>query len=165
MQQNQESSFIQKLSEEELNCPNCGSMMKKVREEKSYRVVQIPTTEPLRTLYYRELNRGKYLQFNETPIEIQKQNKKAIVAEYWDDSRYRKKKDDDGESEAKKNCYMWVVIGGEHKIRTYNFRWTRSGKNSSPIHFAEKKLDVLRKRERYGKQLLDSYNARNRKDS
>ena len=96
MQQNQESSFIQKLSEEELNCPNCGSMMKKVREEKSYRVVQIPTTEPLRTLYYRELNRRKYLQFNETPIEIQNQNKKAIVAEYWDDSRYRKKKDDDG---------------------------------------------------------------------
>ena len=125
-------------------------MMKKVREEKSYRVVQIPTTEyieeviryvyecpncidendrsvtksakekriiekspvtpsllahifvskhmmhtpyyrledtcnwqqkifdatgPLRKLYYRELNRGKYLQFDETPIEIQKQDK------------------------------------------------------------------------------------------
>ena len=165
MQQNQESSLIQKLSEEELNCPNCGSMIKKVREEKSYRVVQIPITEPLRNLYYRELNRGKYFQFNETPIEIQKQNKKAILAEYWDDSRYRKKKDDDGESEDRKNCYMWVVIGGEHKIRTYNFRWTRSGKNSSHIHFAEKKLDVLRKRERYGKQLLDSYNDRNRKDS
>lgn len=38
-------TFIQELPEEELNCPNCGSMMKKVREEKSYRVVQIPATE------------------------------------------------------------------------------------------------------------------------
>ena len=92
-------------------------------------------TKPLRKLYYGELNRGKYLQFDETPIEIQKQDKEAILAEYWDDSRYRKKKDDDGEDEenaeskARKNCYMWVVLGGEHKVRTYNFRWTRSGKN------------------------------------
>ena len=92
-------------------------------------------TGPLRKLYYGELNRGKYLQFDETPIEIQKQDKEAILAEYWDDSRYRKKKDDDGEDEenaeskARKNCYMWVVLGGEHKVRTYNFRWTRSGKN------------------------------------
>ena len=69
-------------------------------------------------MYYRELNRGKYLQFDETPIKIQKQDKEAILAEYWDDSRYRKKKDDDGEDEenaeskARKNCYMWVVLGG-----------------------------------------------------
>ena len=41
-------------------------------------------TEPLRKLYYGELNRGKYLQFDETPIEIQKQDKEAILAEYWE---------------------------------------------------------------------------------
>ena len=32
-------------------------------------------TKPLRKLYYGELNRGKYLQFDETSIEIQKQDK------------------------------------------------------------------------------------------
>ena len=49
-------------------------------------------TEPLRKLYYGELNRGKYLQFDETSIEIQKQDKEAVLAEYWDDSRYRKER-------------------------------------------------------------------------
>lgn len=92
-------------------------------------------TEKLRLLFERELKNGKYLQFDETPIEIQKKNDEEIRAEYWDDSRYRKKKEADGEdeeiaeSQARKNCYMWVVLGGEHPVRTYNFRWTRSGKN------------------------------------
>jgi len=216
-------TFIQELAEEELICSSCASKMKKVREEKSYRVVHIPSTEyieeviryvyecpncvdekerpvtksakekriiekshatpsllahvfiskhmmhtpyycledaynwqgihfsrqnfcnwqqkifeatePLRNLFYAELNKGKYLIFDESPIEIQQQDKEAILAEYWDDSKYRKKKSDDGEDEeeaeskARKNCYMWVVLGGEHKVRTYNFRWTRSGKN------------------------------------
>jgi len=216
-------TFIQELPEEELHCSNCGSLMKKVREEISYRVVHIPAseyiekviryiyectncfdnndrpvtksakdkriikkspvtpellahvfiskhmmhtpyycledaynwqgihfsrqnfcnwqqkiydaTEPLRNLFYEELKKGKYLQFDETPIEIQKQEKEKILAEYWDDSRYRRKKYDDGEDEdeadskSRKNCYIWVVLGGQHKVRTYNFRWTRSGKN------------------------------------
>ena len=75
-------------------------------------------TEKLRLLFERELKNGKYLQFDETPIEIQKKNDEEIRAEYWDDSRYRKKKETDGEdeeiaeSQARKNCYMWVVLGG-----------------------------------------------------
>lgn len=75
-------------------------------------------TEKLRLLFERELKNGKYLQFDETPIEIQKKNDEEILTEYWDDSKYRKKKEADGEdeeiaeSQERKNCYMWVVLGG-----------------------------------------------------
>ena len=48
------------------------------------------------------------------------------------DAQKKENDEEDGEetkNKARKNCYMWVVLGGEHKVRTYNFRWTRSGKN------------------------------------
>ena len=71
-------TFIQELPEEELNCPNCGSMMKKVREEKSYRVVQIPATE-----YIEEVIRYVYecpncVDENDRPVTKSAKEKRII---------------------------------------------------------------------------------------
>ena len=33
-----------------------------------------------------------------------------------------------------RKCYMWLVRGGlEHPVHSYNFRWTRSGRNVIPF--------------------------------
>ena len=68
--------------------------------------------------------------FDESPVEVLKVDSEELKTEYWDEARYRKKADN-LEEEYRKNCYMWVVLGGtkEHPVFSYNFRWTRSGKN------------------------------------
>ena len=71
-------TFIQELPEEELNCPNCGSMMKKVRDENSYRVVQIPATE-----YIEEVIRYVYecpncVDENDRPVTKSAKEKRII---------------------------------------------------------------------------------------
>ena len=86
--------------------------------------------KPLETLLNSELKKTKLLMFDESPVEVLKVDSEELKAEYWDEARYRKKADD-LEDECRKNCYMWVVLGGtkEHPVFSYNFRWTRSGKN------------------------------------
>ena len=86
--------------------------------------------KPLETLLNSELKKTKLLMFDESPVEVLKVDSEELKAEYWDEDRYRKKADD-LEDECRRNCYMWVVLGGtkEHPVFSYNFRWTRSGKN------------------------------------
>ena len=86
--------------------------------------------KPLEKLLNSELKKTKLLMFDESPVEVLKIDPEELKAEYWDEARYRKKADDI-EDECRKNCYMWVVLGGtkEHPVFSYNFRWTRSGKN------------------------------------
>ena len=204
------------LTEEEKICPNCGSMMKKVREQTSERIVHVPAYEyievvvknvyecpncvgeddkpvtktakekriiersiatpellshifmgkyqrhtpyycqedsynwqgvhisrqnmcnwqqkvyerlkPLGELLNQELKKGRLLMFDETPLEVLKVNEEELKAEYWNEASYKKKEENSGQQ---KQCYMWVVLGGDgvHPVITYNFRWTRSGKN------------------------------------
>lgn len=211
--------FVIDLSEEEKNCPKCGSKMVKVRELVSERVVHVPAMEyieevhryvyecqecldendkPVRkaakekriiehsiatpellahifiskymkhtpfycledaynwqgvhisrqdmcnwslkvherlknleNLFIRELKKAQLLMFDESPVQVLHLDEDEIKAEYWDDSRYRRKNDDSKDEGSRKNCYMWIVLGGtkEHPVYLYNFRWTRSGKN------------------------------------
>lgn len=81
---------------------------------------------PLENQFRQELKKGKFLQMDETPLEVMKVNEQEVREEYWDEDRHRKK-----ETENQKKCYMWVVRGGEetHPVHLYNFKWTRSGKN------------------------------------
>lgn len=81
---------------------------------------------PLENQFRQELKKGKFLQMDETPLEVMKVNEQEVREEYWDEDRHRKK-----ETETQKKCYMWVVRGGEetHPVHLYNFKWTRSGKN------------------------------------
>ncbi len=69
-------------------------------------------------------------QRRKSPAEVLKIDPEELKVEYWDEARYRKKADD-LEEDCRKNCYIWVVLGGtkEHPVFSYNFRWTRSGKN------------------------------------
>jgi len=84
--------------------------------------------KPLETLLNSELKKTKLLMFDESPVEVLKVNSEELKTEYWDEARYRKKADD-LEDECRKNCYMWVVLGGtkEHPVFSYNFRWIRRG--------------------------------------
>lgn len=86
--------------------------------------------KPLEELLLSELKKTKLLMFDESPVEVLKVDPEELKVEYWDEARYRKKADD-LEEESRRNCYMWVVLGGtkEHPVFSYNFRWTRSGKN------------------------------------
>ena len=65
--------------------------------------------------------------FDETPLEVLKYSEAEAQKEYWEDKSYRKKKTEDGKQS---QCYMWLIRGGtEHPVHSYNFRWTRSGRN------------------------------------
>lgn len=84
---------------------------------------------PLENQFRQELKKGKFLQMDETPLEVMKVNEQEVREEYWDEDRHRKKETE--KTETHKKCYMWVVRGGEetHPVHLYNFKWTRSGKN------------------------------------
>ena len=86
---------------------------------------------PLENQFRQELKKGKFLQMDETPLEVMKVNEEEVRAEYWDEDRHRKKETEKEKNETQKKCYMWVVRGGEdmHPVHLYNFKWTRSGKN------------------------------------
>ena len=86
---------------------------------------------PLENQFRQELKKGKFLQMDETPLEVMKVNGQEVRAEYWDEDRHRKKETEKEKTETQKKCYMWVVRGGEemHPVHLYNFKWTRSGKN------------------------------------
>lgn len=87
---------------------------------------------PLKDLMEKEMKKGKLLIFDETPLEVLKVNEEEVRSEYWNEDRYRKKEKDSGGTQ--KQCYIWAVLGGrEHPIHSYNFRWTRSGKNVIPF--------------------------------
>ena len=87
---------------------------------------------PLKDLMEKEMKKGKLLIFDETPLEVLKVNEEEVCSEYWNEERYRKKENDSGGTQ--KQCYIWAVLGGwEHPIHSYNFRWTRSGKNVIPF--------------------------------
>ena len=87
---------------------------------------------PLKELMEKEMKGGKLLIFDETPLEVLKVNEDEVRSEYWKEERYRKKENDSGGKQ--KQCYIWAVIGGrEHPVHSYNFRWTRSGKNVIPF--------------------------------
>ena len=87
--------------------------------------------KPLRKLLDRELKKGKFLQFDETPLKVLKYSRAEAESEYWDDRQCRKKEAEDGDDT---KCYMWLVRGGaEHPVHSYNFRWTRCGKNVLPF--------------------------------
>ena len=86
---------------------------------------------PLKELLDREFKKGKFLMFDETPLEVLKYNEAEARNEYWEDRKYRSKEDAEGHE---RKCYMWLVRGGlEHPVHSYNFRWTRSGKNVIPF--------------------------------
>ena len=83
--------------------------------------------KPLKELLEQELKKGKFLMFDETPLEVLKYSEAEARKEYWEDKSYRRKETEDGKES---RCYMWLVRGGEeHPVHSYNFRWTRSGKN------------------------------------
>ena len=83
--------------------------------------------KPLKELLDRELKKGRFLMFDETPLEVLKYSEAEARKEYWEDKGYRKKETEDGKES---QCYMWLVRGGkEHPVHSYNFRWTRSGRN------------------------------------
>ena len=83
--------------------------------------------KPLKKLLEQELKKGKFLMFDETPLEVLKYSEAEARKEYWEDKSYRRKETEDGKES---RCYMWLVRGGEeHPVHSYNFRWTRSGKN------------------------------------
>ena len=87
--------------------------------------------KPLQKLLDKELKKGRFLQFDETPLKVLKYDKTAAEKEYWDDRQCRKKEAEDGDDT---KCYMWLVRGGgEHPVHSYNFRWTRCGKNVLPF--------------------------------
>ena len=86
---------------------------------------------PLQRLMDRELKKGKFLQFDETPLKVLKYSRAEAEKEYWPDRSCRRKEAEDGDDT---KCYMWLVRGGaEHPIHSYNFRWTRCGKNVFPF--------------------------------
>ena len=86
---------------------------------------------PLQRLMDRELKKGKFLQFDETPLKVLKYSRAEAEKEYWPDRSCRRKEAEDGDDT---KCYMWLVRGGaEHPIHSYNFRWTRCGKNVLPF--------------------------------
>ena len=69
--------------------------------------------------------------FDETPLEVLKYSEAEARKEYWEDREYRSKEDADGHE---RKCYMWLVRGRlEHPVHSYNFRWTRSGRNVIPF--------------------------------
>lgn len=83
--------------------------------------------KPLKELMDRELKKGKFLMFDETPLEVLKYSETEARKEYWEDKSCRRKETEDGKQS---QCYMWLVRGGlEHPVHSYNFRWTRSGRN------------------------------------
>ena len=84
--------------------------------------------KPLERLLKKELNKGKLLLFDETPFEVLKVDESEVKAEYWNEGGYKKREDSYGQQ---KQCYVWCVLGGQekHPVISYNFRWTRSGKN------------------------------------
>ncbi|MDY4465866.1 MAG: IS66 family transposase [Candidatus Treponema excrementipullorum] len=84
--------------------------------------------KPLESLLKKELNKGKLLLFDETPFEVLKVDESEVKAEYWNEGGYKKREDSYGQQ---KQCYVWCVLGGQekHPVISYNFRWTRSGKN------------------------------------
>ena len=86
---------------------------------------------PLEGRLREELKKGKYLQMDETPLEVLNVNWDEAEAERWDEGPPQKKKGGKENAETQKKCYMWVVRGGEeaHPVHLYNFRWTRSGRN------------------------------------
>lgn len=86
---------------------------------------------PLEKQFKNELKKGKYLQMDETPLEVLKVNEDEVRCEYWDEDRHRKKDNENEKVTSQKKCYMWVVRGGDelHPVHLYNFKWTRSGKN------------------------------------
>lgn len=86
---------------------------------------------PLENLFKQELKKGRYLQMDETPLEVMKVNEDEVRSEYWDEGHKRKKEPEKEKTDSQKKCYMWVVRGGEekHPVHLYNFKWTRSGKN------------------------------------
>ena len=86
---------------------------------------------PLQRLMDKELKKGKFLQFDETPLKVLKYSRAEAEKEYWPDRSCRRKEAEDGDDT---KCYMWLVRGGaEHPIHSYNFRWTRCGKNVLPF--------------------------------
>ena len=86
---------------------------------------------PLQRLMDRELKKGKFLQFDETPLKVLKYSRAEAEKEYWPDRSCRRKEAEDGDDT---KCYMWLVRGGaEHPVHSYNFRWTRCGKNVLPF--------------------------------
>lgn len=95
-------------------------------QQKVYKALQ-----PLENQFKQELKKGKYLQMDETPLEVMKVNEDEVRSEYWDEERKWKKEPDKEKQDSQKKCYMWVVRGGEdvHPVHLYNFKWTRSGKN------------------------------------
>ena len=86
---------------------------------------------PLQRLMDKELKKGKFLQFDETPLKVLKYSRAEAEKEYWPDRSCRRKEAEDGDDT---KCYMWLVRGGaEHPVHSYNFRWTRCGKNVLPF--------------------------------
>ena len=84
---------------------------------------------PLENQFRQELKKGKFLQMDETPLEVMRVNEQEVREEYRDEDRHRKKETE--KTETQKKCCMRVVRGGEemHPVHLYNFKWTRSGKN------------------------------------
>ena len=58
---------------------------------------------PLENQFRQELKKGKFLQMDETPLEVMKVNGKEVMAEYWDDDRHRKKETEKEKTETQKN--------------------------------------------------------------
>ena len=56
----------------------------------------------------KELKKGKFLMFDETPLEVLKYSEAEARKEFWEDREYRSKEDADGHE---RKCYMWLLSG------------------------------------------------------
>ena len=71
---------------------------------------------PLENQFKNELKKGKFLQMDETPLEVLKVNEDEVRSEYWDEDKHRKKDSENEKVTSQKKYYMWVVRGGDRKI-------------------------------------------------
>lgn len=70
---------------------------------------------PLENQFRQELKKGKFLQMDETPLEVMRVNEQEVREEYRDEDRHRKK-----ETEKNRNAKKVLYVGS-----------TRRGRNSS----------------------------------
>ncbi|MBR1911735.1 MAG: transposase, partial [Treponema sp.] len=66
---------------------------------------------PLENQFRQELKKGKFLQMDETPLEVMKVNGQEVRAEYWDDERHRKKETEKEKTETQKTCHLYHYAG------------------------------------------------------
>ena len=117
---------------------------------------------PLEKVLDKEITKSKYLNFDETPLKTQKCKKEEIEKEYFPNYTPRKKPDKDKEKERDiRECRIWITVGESegHLIKSYKFRYTRSGTFVIPYLEESPNLQCIQSDAYLGyKAAIDLYN-------